>query len=111
MRCTTLSALILALPLAACGSDSTGPDGDDVVTIEMRTGNVFSPATRQVPAGTTVRWVNEDAVPHNTTSTQGAWASSNLQPDQTFQRTFGTAGTFPYECTIHPGMTGTITVQ
>jgi plastocyanin len=27
------------------------------------------------------------------------------------QRTFGTAGTFSYHCTIHPEMTGTIVVQ
>ena len=26
-------------------------------------------------------------------------------------RQFNTAGTFPYECTVHPGMAGTIVVQ
>lgn len=27
-----------------------------------------------------------------------------------FQHTFANAGSFPYHCTIHPGMTGTVTV-
>lgn len=109
-----MSVVVVAAMLAvmACSDDDpSGPDGDDVVTIEMRSGNVFSPGARTVEAGTTVRWVNEDAVAHNTTSTQGVWTSSNLNPDQAFQHTFNTPGTFPYECTIHPGMTGTITVQ
>ena len=102
---------LLAPGLAAC-SDSSGPDEDETVTIEMRTGNVFSPASPTIDAGTTVRWINEDAVAHNTTSsTAGLWASSNLAEGGTFQRTFATAGSFPYECTIHPGMTGTITVR
>jgi plastocyanin len=102
-----LAVLALCTVVAACGDDGTEPD--DTVTIEMRD-NSFSPATRAVAAGTTVRWVNEGTVQHNTTGENGAWQSSNLNPDQTFQRTFSAAGTFDYECTLHDGMTGTITV-
>jgi plastocyanin len=28
-----------------------------------------------------------------------------------FSRLFGTTGTFPYHCAIHPGMVGTVTVH
>lgn len=106
------TSLTIALAITACGGDDgSGPD-DDVRTIEMRTGNSFAPANLSIEAGTTVRWVNEDAIAHNTTSsTAGLWNSGNLQPDATFQRTFNDSGSFPYTCTIHPGMSGTITVN
>ena len=106
----TLLSIVLAAAVAACGSDSSGPDDDDTVTIEMRD-NLFSPASRSVSPGTTVRWVNEGSVAHNTTGESSLWASQNLNPGQSYERTFATAGTFEYECTLHVGMTGTITVQ
>lgn len=33
-----------------------------------------------------------------------------LGANQSFSHTFNTPGAFPYECTVHPGMNGTITV-
>ena len=38
-------------------------------------------------------------------------SSANLSKDQTFSATFASAGTFTYKCSIHPSMTGTITVS
>lgn len=111
-----LRLAVVALFLTACGSDSAaGPDnngnGGSNNTIEMRDFS-FSPTNLTVTAGTNVTWRNTGAEPHNTTSEQaGLWASANLQPNQTFSRTFAAAGTFPYECTLHPGMEGTVTVQ
>jgi plastocyanin len=33
------------------------------------------------------------------------------QSTGTYTRTFTTAGAYPYHCTIHPGMAGSVTVQ
>lgn len=106
---TAATPLVLCVVIGGCGDDGTGPN-DDTVTIEMRD-NSFSPASRSIAAGTRVRWVNEGSNTHNTTGEGGAWQSGNLAPDQQFERTFSTAGTFDYECTLHAGMTGTITVN
>ncbi len=73
--------------------------------------NLFSPATRNVSVGTTVRWVNNGSTVHNTISNTGVWTSSNLNPSAEFTHTFNTTGTFPYRCTLHAGMTGTIVVE
>lgn len=100
---------VLAAALIACSDDGSGPGGE-TVTVEMRD-NSFSPTPRSVSAGTTVRWVNQGTVQHNTTSETDLWASQNLQPGASFSRRFDSAGTFPYECTLHPGMTGTIVVN
>jgi plastocyanin len=63
-----------------------------------------------VAVGTSVTWGNTGQANHTTTSDTALWDSGTLSSSQTFSRTFATAGVFPYHCTIHTGMTGTITV-
>ena len=41
----------------------------------------------------------------------GEFDSGTLAQGDEFSETFGTAGTFAYHCTIHPSMTGTVTVE
>ncbi len=73
--------------------------------------NFFNPASLTVNAGDTVTWVNQGFAIHNTRSTSGVWNSANLSRGQFFSFTFNNQGSFPYTCTIHPGQSGTITVQ
>lgn len=68
-----------------------------------------------IPRGTTVTWINRDAIAHTTTSgangvPNGGWDSGPLGQDAMFSYTFMAAGTFTYTCTIHPDMNGTVTV-
>jgi len=88
----------------------TGPGGSEATTVNM-SDNVFSPNAVTIPAGRVVRWVNTGGTFHNTTGAGGAWTSGDLSPGSSFERQFNNAGTFAYECTLHPGMTGTVTVQ
>ncbi|MDO8491761.1 MAG: cupredoxin family copper-binding protein, partial [Dehalococcoidia bacterium] len=71
----------------------------------------FSPASISVPVGTTVTWTNKDSVAHTVTSDSGVFNSGNLSTNKTFSYTFATAGTFPYHCSLHTYMKGTVTVQ
>ena len=71
----------------------------------------FTPGTLTVKAGTTVTWTNNDSTTHHVASDTGVFDSGNLSPNTTFSYTFNNAGTFPYHCTIHTYMTGTIIVQ
>jgi plastocyanin len=71
----------------------------------------FQPARLVVSPGTRIVWTNQDSDPHTVTSTTGIWASEALDTGSQFARVFTTAGTFPYYCTIHPFMHGTIVVQ
>ena len=70
---------------------------------------VASPVT--IAPGGTVRWTNDDTIAHTTTSNSAVWNSGNVSPGGHFDVTFPAAGTFPYHCTIHPGMIGTVVVQ
>ncbi len=71
----------------------------------------FSPQSKTIYVGETVRWTNNGAANHTTTSDTGVWNSGTMSASVTFNFTFSAPGTYTYKCNIHPSMTGTITVQ
>jgi plastocyanin len=71
----------------------------------------FGPARLVVSPGTRIVWTNKDSDPHTVDSTKGAWTSEALDTDSQFARVFKNTGTFPYYCSIHPFMHGTIVVK
>ena len=76
-------------------------------------GDTFTPSQTDIKAGGTVTY-SWAAGPHNVTFVSPPSSVPN-SGDQTsgftFPVTFTTAGTYDYQCTIHPGMRGTITVH
>jgi plastocyanin len=70
--------------------------------------NAFNPSSLQIPAGSTVKWVNLDSVQHEPKG--NVFDSGPLNQNGVFQYTFNQAGTYNYACAIHPSMQGTITV-
>ncbi len=126
MRHARLAALVfpIALALAACsGSASQAPGGEpsgapSSAAPSAATGNAVSIAdfSFKAPAitvsvGTTVTWTNNDSTSHTVTADDGSFKSDPLGAGATFSQTFATAGTFAYHCTIHPTMTGSVTVK
>ncbi|HEX6964815.1 MAG TPA: metallophosphoesterase [Gemmatimonadaceae bacterium] len=72
----------------------------------------FAPQAFAVAAGTRITWVNRDDVPHQIVSTDKRFASSPvLDTSQRYAHTFAAPGTYAYFCSIHPRMTGSITVR
>jgi len=58
----------------------------------------------------TVRWVNNDNMPHTVSAVDGSFDSGNLNPGSNFTHTFTQAGTYPYLCVYHHWMHGSVTV-
>lgn len=97
------SLLFSGLPvLAATTSVSVGDD-------------FFSPATVTINAGDTVKWSWTGNNQHSSTSTSSPslWDSGVHGNGFSFSHAFASAGTFPYECTIHVsfGQVGSVKVQ
>lgn len=75
----------------------------------------FSPTTARISVGETVRWINNDSevrtvesgTPMNPTTN---FNSPNIQPGAAWERSFSTAGTFPYYSSI-TGATGSVVVS
>src|SRR5258705_5470636 len=71
----------------------------------------FNPPRLTVKAGTTVKWLNEDDIPHTVASSTKAFKSKALDTEDQFSFTFTTHGVYEYFCSLHPHMTGTIVVE
>lgn len=110
-RIVLLLALSLALVVAVLSPRVRAALGDKTV-MEIKIDNFsFSPGNVTVPAGTQVRWVNHDDIPHTVASEDGSFKSKALDTDDQFTYTFSKPGTYNYFCSIHPKMTATVTVK
>ena len=69
---------------------------------------IVAPDVERSSAGQSITWTNADPIAHTTTSDTKQWDSGALSPNATFSTTFSQPGTYPYHCTIHPSMVGTI---
>ncbi len=96
------------MPTSAAASTAVRPVSANAVSI---LNFAFGPQAVTIKAGTTVQWTNHDTEAHTVTSDAGAFGSPVLQPGSTYSFTFKKPGTYRYHCTIHPFMTGTVTVS
>jgi plastocyanin len=113
---TSLMIFALAI-LIACDDSPSAPSPTPSATVSIVSGasllttTAFSPNPLTTTVGSTIRWTNNDNLAHTSTATGGAWNSGTIQPGGQFNFTFQSAGTFAYQCTIHPGMVATVIVQ
>jgi plastocyanin len=89
------------------GPAPTAPAGTSVTMAGSR----FTPATLTIRTGESVRWFNDDAMPHTVTAADRSWDSGNLPPGGSFERRFDAAGTYSYVCLYHASMTATLVVS
>ncbi|MBI2893426.1 MAG: hypothetical protein HYY06_07725 [Deltaproteobacteria bacterium] len=113
--------LLVLIPLAGCVDlgghapdaspepDGSLVDGGPVVDVVL-SGLAFRPGTVEIPAGTTVRWTNLDAVAHTVTegspggSAARVFDSPLLSTGQSFLWRFDEPGEWIYFCRTHPNV-------
>jgi plastocyanin len=101
------AAAVPALPAVAgggCHGAATEGTGSTVVLEDA----CFTPSIIHVDAGATVRFENRDPFTHNVYGT--GWGVDELAPGDAGSTTFADEGLYPFACTLHPGMTGTVVV-
>jgi plastocyanin len=80
-------------------------------TVEI-SGMEFHPAVLEVERGDTVIWKNRDMVPHTATGIgKPHWDTGPILQDATGRYVALQRGDFPYECRLHPVMTGKLVVK
>ena len=87
------------------------PSNSTVVRIVANAGsNSFIPNPEEVKVGETVTWINDDSGRHTVASKDGVFNSELMGRGQSFSYTFDKAGEYPYSCSPHPNMGGTVVV-
>ena len=103
------AAVLLAGAGRVASHAASSPAGPAEVKIDNFT---FAPVTLTVAAGTTVKWVNRDDIPHTVVSEdKSTFKSKALDTDDSFSYTFAKPGTYTYFCSIHPKMTAKVVVE
>ena len=121
------AAASTAVLLAACsgggGTATTGPTGGGgatapctdstgttVVAATVANNTWSQPVTAKV--GDVITWANSDGVPHKVALDDGSCAmSQNIPGGGSKSLVFSKAGTYPFHCSVHPTMKGTITIS
>ncbi len=102
----------------------TAPQKPIIANVTISTGastqsagqKYFDPAQISVKVGTTIVWTNKDTASHTVTGgnpssgPSGTFDSGLIKSDNTFEYKFSSSGSTEYFCTIHPWMTGKVTV-
>lgn len=103
-------ALLLAFGCLLAGPVPIASAGPASHTVTMD-GTQYAPQELTVKAGDTVVWVNKDPFPHTVTARSGGFDSKTIGPGKSWTYRVRKAGVFPYVCTLHPTMKGTLKVE
>jgi len=112
--------ILLALSLSACSASDPGPlvvPGDTPDSLAPDGGVVelsdtsLEPRVIEISEGGSVAWVNHDRTTHQLVSlAPNVFESPRLGEGESYVSTFPKPGTYPYYCTIHNEMKGTVVV-
>lgn len=132
MRQSWKIGLILVLVLGGCQGEATVPQAapghahgqpeagtkmaspppaeSGVVEVAIRN-FVYEPASVSIRVGERVRWTNYDVAPHDAVALTGSWKTPLLKLNESATQAYTAPGVYPYYCTVHPAMRGTVVVR
>lgn len=115
----SIATLVTAVALAACSGGGTATtagtavcaDSTGATTVNAAVGDfTWGPVSAKV--GDVITWTNADSIPHRVALDDGTCQmSGNIPGGGMASLVFSVAGTYPFHCTIHPTMKGTVTIS
>jgi plastocyanin len=109
---TGLGLLATAPAVAGGGGHCNEPLAEGSGTHVEMIDACFTPAILTVGVDETIRFTNRDDMAHNVAPAGWGWGHvDEMWKDESFTATFDEAGVYPYACSLHPGMTGTLIVE
>jgi plastocyanin len=116
-------ALLSAIALGACGEEGEAAAGSKapfdvkgepvaMASVELPKSYKFEPAVISIAPGDEVTWTNNDNFPHNVKVFGDNEQTEDLPVGGSASITFDEAGTYYYQCTLHPSqMKGKVLVE
>ncbi|MEO9189930.1 MAG: cupredoxin family copper-binding protein [Acetobacteraceae bacterium] len=109
-RRALLRACLAGAAMAAIATTVRAVDAPKDATVKIDN-FTFAPTPLTIAPGTTVKWVNEDDIPHAIYCQGLGLRSHPMDTNDSFSHRFDQAGVFDYMCSLHPQMRGRIVVQ
>lgn len=107
---TGLSALAAVAGCSQAKPDAVPSDeGVEPAATVTAIDNAYEPAEVEISVGEAVRWEFAGSGEHDVVAEDGSFVSE-LMTEGSYTHVFETAGEFAYDCSIHPEMTGIVTV-
>ena len=101
--------LFCLFPSLAITAARKGDDG--ALHTVVISGTAFRPPTLTVNVGDRIVWKNDDPFAHTVTSRDGKFDSKDIAAGGPWTYRAAQTGTFPYICTLHRTMKGTLIVR
>lgn len=103
-------ALLAPIPASAGGGGCGELTDGSGTTVEIEF-SCITPTLIRVEPGDTVTFVNRDSYRHVIAGAGYQWASKGyMAAGEAFAATFDEDGVYPYQCYLHPGMSGAVVV-
>ncbi len=102
-------AVVCAAGLSSIGGHVYAAEYSMVHTVVMQATS-YAPVSLTVKRGDTVVWVNKDPFPHTATA-RGTFDSKSIAAASSWKYKARKAGEYPFICTFHPNMKGTLRVE
>lgn len=96
-----ITAAALACPAAAAADQA----------VSTTSNNTFSPSSVTIVTGESVTFTNANAGTHDLFFSDATRAATAKSSSWTYTRRFDSVGTFEYFCSLHNGMSGSVTVR
>ena len=111
-----LTSFIISSTSSVEAQETEGVNVSIVKDAAIKGDRAYQPNPVNVTMGQEVIWTNDDSQIHTVTSGTGPsnpelgvlFDSGILSPGDTFRHVFNQTGKFPYYCTLHPQMVGTV---
>lgn len=100
--------------LTGCGGgkpEAVPSDDDAEAAVTVRAfDNAYDPPEVEIAPGQAVRWEFDGPAEHDVVAADGSFVSE-LMTGGSYTHRFAEAGDFPYDCSVHPEMTGVVRVR
>jgi plastocyanin len=95
---------------AAAACAKAPADATPTVNVEIKD-FAYAPQPVQAKVGDVVAWTNGDSAPHTASLADGSCGTDQLGQGATGALVFNVAGTYTYQCNVHPGQMKDYTVE